>query len=79
MDRVTLYGAAASGSVAVEAALLLLGIEADVIEGPGPSRRRATGWRRSTRCGLLLVADGRQRVDEHLKLRGRWARRFPED
>lgn len=33
MSRTTLYGAAASGSVAVEAALLLLGIEADVIEG----------------------------------------------
>lgn len=33
MQRVTLYGSAASGSVAVEAALWLLGIEADVIEG----------------------------------------------
>jgi GST-like protein len=33
MDRVTLYGSEASGSVSVEAALLLLGIEADVVEG----------------------------------------------
>lgn len=33
MDRITLYGSAASGSVSVEAALLLLGIEADIIEG----------------------------------------------
>jgi GST-like protein len=33
MDRVTLYGSEASGSVSVEAALLLLGIEAEVIEG----------------------------------------------
>lgn len=33
MERVTLYGAAASGSVAVEAALLLLGIDADIVEG----------------------------------------------
>jgi GST-like protein len=33
MDRITLYGAEASGSVSVEVALLLLGIEADIVEG----------------------------------------------
>ncbi len=47
----TVYGAAGSGSVPVEAALTLLGIDHEVVEArPGRARRNGIGWPRSIPC-----------------------------
>ena len=65
----TLYGAAASGSVAIEAALTLIGVPYEVIEGAtwaeASARERVAAQNPMRQVPTLVLADGEVMTESH--------------
>ncbi|HEY3887638.1 MAG TPA: glutathione S-transferase family protein [Caulobacteraceae bacterium] len=79
MDKpITIYGAAATGSVPIEAALTLLDLPYDLVDGEGPDRYDITGPVNPLRQIPTLVLPGGEVMTESAAMLIWLADRYPE-